>query len=179
MRTPAPIRTTFRNDRCVISGHASQSAPDSNAVRSVTPATTSESKPQKAAPAATTRATVTAASMGRTLGGIADTVPPPPTLPGLMPIDIDIAHVARLARLALGDDDLEQYRRQLGVILDHAAKVQSLDTTSVKPTAHPLGFVNAFRPDEVSPSLDRDEVLSQAPAARDGYFVVPPALEGS
>jgi aspartyl-tRNA(Asn)/glutamyl-tRNA(Gln) amidotransferase subunit C len=96
-----------------------------------------------------------------------------------MPIDIDIAHVARLARLALSEAELEQYRRQLGVILDHAAKVQSLDTSMVAPTAHPLGFVNAFRPDEVAPSLDRNEVLAQAPETRDGYFVVPPALEGS
>lgn len=96
-----------------------------------------------------------------------------------MPIDIDIAHVARLARLALTEEELEGYRLQLGVILEHAATVQGLDTSSVTPTAHPLGFVNAFRPDEVEPSIDRDEVLGQAPEARDGYFVVPPALEGS
>jgi aspartyl-tRNA(Asn)/glutamyl-tRNA(Gln) amidotransferase subunit C len=86
---------------------------------------------------------------------------------------------ARRARLALCGAELEQYRRQLGVILDHAAKVQGLDTSMVTPTAHPLGFVNAFRPDEVAPSLDRDEVLAQAPEVRDGYFVVPPAMEGS
>jgi aspartyl-tRNA(Asn)/glutamyl-tRNA(Gln) amidotransferase subunit C len=96
-----------------------------------------------------------------------------------MPIDIDIVHVARLARLALSDDDLEGYRQQLGVILDHAAKVQDLDTSSVTPTAHPLGFVNAFREDSVEPSLDRAEVLGQAPESRNGYFVVPPALDGS
>jgi aspartyl-tRNA(Asn)/glutamyl-tRNA(Gln) amidotransferase subunit C len=96
-----------------------------------------------------------------------------------MPIDIDIAHVARLSRLALDSEELEQYRRQLGVILDHAAKVQSLDTSGVSPTAHPLGFVNAYRPDRVEPSLDRAEVMAQAPESRNGYFVVPPALEGS
>jgi aspartyl-tRNA(Asn)/glutamyl-tRNA(Gln) amidotransferase subunit C len=43
--------------------------------------------------------------------------------------------------------------------------------------SHPLGFVNAFRLDVVSPSLDRDEVLDQAPESSDGYFVAPPALE--
>lgn len=96
-----------------------------------------------------------------------------------MPIDIDIAHVARLSRLALRDDELELYREQLGVILDHAAKVQAVDTSNVTAKAHPLGFVNAFREDEVGPSLDRAEVLAEAPAERDGYFVVPPALEGS
>jgi aspartyl-tRNA(Asn)/glutamyl-tRNA(Gln) amidotransferase subunit C len=94
-----------------------------------------------------------------------------------MPIDIDIAHVARLARLALEADDLERYRAQLGVILEHAARVQELETAGVEPTSHPLGFTNAFRADEVEPSLDRAEVLASAPEARDGYFVVPPALD--
>lgn len=94
-----------------------------------------------------------------------------------MPIEIDIAHVARLARLELGPEELERYRAQLSVILEHAARVSRLDTASLEPTAHPLGFVNAFRPDEVRPPLDRAEVLDQAPAARDGYFVVPPALD--
>lgn len=94
-----------------------------------------------------------------------------------MPIDIDIAHVAKLARLALSDDDMVHYKDQLSVILDHAAKVQSLETDGVEPTAHPLGLVNGFREDEVAGSLDRDEVLAQAPDARDGYFVVPPSLD--
>jgi aspartyl-tRNA(Asn)/glutamyl-tRNA(Gln) amidotransferase subunit C len=94
-----------------------------------------------------------------------------------MPIDIDIAHVARLARLALSPDELEHYRQQLGVILEHAARVQALDTAGVDATAHPLGLTNVFRPDVLRVSLPRDEVLSQAPAAREGYFEVPPALD--
>ncbi|HEX2154570.1 MAG TPA: Asp-tRNA(Asn)/Glu-tRNA(Gln) amidotransferase subunit GatC [Acidimicrobiia bacterium] len=94
-----------------------------------------------------------------------------------MPIEIDIGHVARLARLGLSEDDLEMYRRQLGTILEHASRVQSVATDDVEPTSHPLGLTNAFRADEVRPSLDRGEVLSQAPDHADGYFVVPPALE--
>ena len=94
-----------------------------------------------------------------------------------MPIDIDIAHVAKLARLDLTDDEMTHYRDQLGVILDHAALVQSLETDGVEPTAHPLQLVNGFREDVVTQSLDRDEVLAQAPDTRDGYFVVPPSLE--
>ena len=94
-----------------------------------------------------------------------------------MPIEIDIAHVARLARLALSEEELATYRSQLGVILEHAAKVQSVSTDGLEPTAHPLGLVNGFREDQVRPSLDRDEVLAVAPQAADGYFVVPPALE--
>ncbi len=94
-----------------------------------------------------------------------------------MPINIDIAHVARLARLDLTASELEGYKAQLGVILDHAAQVQSLEGDPQEESFHPLGFVNAFRQDELRPSLDRDEVLSQAPETENGYFVVPPAME--
>lgn len=94
-----------------------------------------------------------------------------------MPVEIDIAHVARLARLELTETELETYKTQLGVILDHAARVQSLEGEPHVESAHPLGLVNIFRDDQVSPSLDRDEVLAQAPASEDGYFVVPPALD--
>ena len=94
-----------------------------------------------------------------------------------MPIEIDIAHVARLARLDLTEEELEGYKAQLGVILDHAAKVQSLEGEPQEESAHPLGLTNTFRNDERRPSLDRDEVLTQAPEHEDGYFVAPPAME--
>jgi aspartyl-tRNA(Asn)/glutamyl-tRNA(Gln) amidotransferase subunit C len=94
-----------------------------------------------------------------------------------MPVEIDIAHVGRLARLGLTETELEHYRDQLSVILDHAARVQELEGEPEVNVTHPLGLVNAFRPDEVRPSLDREEVLQSAPETRDGYFVVPPALE--
>lgn len=94
-----------------------------------------------------------------------------------MPIDIDIVHVARLARLALSESDMEVFREQLEDILDHASRVQALDVGDLEPTSHPLGLTNAFRDDVVRPSLERDEVLSQAPDHRDGSFVVPPAME--
>ena len=94
-----------------------------------------------------------------------------------MAIDIDISHVARLARLGLTEEELEVYETQLGAILEHAAQVQSLEEANDIEIAHPLGLTNAYRPDEVGESLDRDEVLAQAPASRDGYFEVPPAME--
>lgn len=94
-----------------------------------------------------------------------------------MPIDIDIAHVARLARLALDFDEQSRYRQQLAVILDHAARVQAANTDGVPPTAHPLPMVNAFRADEAKATLPTDVALSQAPDAHDGYFRVPPALD--
>ncbi len=94
-----------------------------------------------------------------------------------MPVDIDIAKVARLARLDLSPEELAVYQEQLSGILDHAARVQSLPTDDVPPTSHPIPMVNAFRPDEVAPPLDRDEVLGQAPDAEDGYFRIPRILE--
>lgn len=94
-----------------------------------------------------------------------------------MPVEIDIAHVARLARLDLSETELEVYRDQLGVILDHAAKVQSLQGDPEVESAHNLGLESVYRDDVVTPSLDRDEVMAVAPETRDGYFVVPPALE--
>ena len=85
----------------------------------------------------------------------------------------DVAHVARLARLRLTDDELERFTEQLGDILDHAADVAALDTTDVPPTAHPLPLRNVLRDDVVVPPLDRDELLAQAPAVEDGRVRVP------
>ena len=88
----------------------------------------------------------------------------------------DVAHVANLARLALTDAELDTYTEQLADILQHAEDVAALDTSGVEPTAHPRPLRNVLRPDEVQPCLDRDEVLSQAPAAEDGLFRVPRIL---
>jgi aspartyl-tRNA(Asn)/glutamyl-tRNA(Gln) amidotransferase subunit C len=88
----------------------------------------------------------------------------------------DVAHVAKLARLDLTDDELDRFAVQLGAVLDHAADVEALDTAGVPPTAHPLPLQNVLRDDEVRPSLDRDEVLAQAPDAESGRFRVPRIL---
>jgi len=94
-----------------------------------------------------------------------------------MPVDIDIAKVARLARLALSDEALERYRIQCEVVLEHAARVQSLQTDGVPPTSHPLPRTNAFREDVVTGCLDREEVLSQAPDRDGDFFLVPRILD--
>jgi aspartyl-tRNA(Asn)/glutamyl-tRNA(Gln) amidotransferase subunit C len=88
----------------------------------------------------------------------------------------DVAHVARLARLELTDDELDMFTGQLAAVLDHAADVEALDLADVPPTAHPYPLSNVLRPDEVRPSLDRDEVLGQAPEIEEGRFRVPPWL---
>jgi aspartyl-tRNA(Asn)/glutamyl-tRNA(Gln) amidotransferase subunit C len=94
-----------------------------------------------------------------------------------MPVEIDIARVARLARIALSEEELVNYGRQLEHIVEYAEQVQALPTDGVPPTSHALPMTNAFRPDEVTPSLDREEILSQAPDSVDGYFRVPRILE--
>ena len=91
----------------------------------------------------------------------------------------DVAHVARLARLSLTPEELEQFTAQLGAVLDHARDVEGLDTAGVPPTAHPLPLENVFRDDEPAPCLDRAEVLAQAPAVEDDRFRVPRILEGN
>jgi len=88
----------------------------------------------------------------------------------------EVEHVARLARLALTDGELDALTGELGKILEYAAHVSALDTEGVPPTAHPLPLVNVFRPDEVRPGLSRDEVLAAAPAAEGGRFRVPRIL---
>jgi aspartyl-tRNA(Asn)/glutamyl-tRNA(Gln) amidotransferase subunit C len=88
-----------------------------------------------------------------------------------------VEHVARLARLALAEDEVERLIVDLGGILEHAEDLAALDLDGVPPTAHPLPLQNVFRPDVVGPSLDRDEVLAEAPAAEDGRFRVPRILD--
>ncbi len=88
----------------------------------------------------------------------------------------DAAYVARLARLDLTDEELDLYAAQLATVLDHAAELAALDIEGVVPTAHPLPLQNVLRPDEPRPSLDRAEVLGQAPAVEDDRFRVPRIL---
>ena len=89
----------------------------------------------------------------------------------------EVEHVAQLARLALSDDEVERLTHELGAILEHAADVAALELEGVPPTAHPLPLVNVVRPDEVRPTLPRDEVLAAAPASEDGRFRVPRILD--
>ena len=85
----------------------------------------------------------------------------------------DVVHVARLARLALTDQEVEVFTAQLRSVLDHAADVAALDLSHLPPSSHPVSLKNVLRPDEPRPSLDRDEVLAVAPAVEDHRFRVP------
>ncbi|HEX4868002.1 MAG TPA: Asp-tRNA(Asn)/Glu-tRNA(Gln) amidotransferase subunit GatC [Acidimicrobiales bacterium] len=88
----------------------------------------------------------------------------------------DVAHVARLARLQLTDEQIDTFTPQLAAILDHAADVEALQLDDVPPTAHPFPLANVMRPDVARDAGVRDAVLDQAPATEDGMFRVPPVL---
>ena len=88
----------------------------------------------------------------------------------------DVEHVAKLARLALSEEEVEQFTVQLGAVLEHFASVAALDTSDVPPTSHPIPLANVLRPDHPRPGLERDLVLAMAPAAEDGRFRVPRIL---
>lgn len=85
----------------------------------------------------------------------------------------EVVHVAKLARLALTDDDVAMFTEQLASILGHAADVAALELDEYEPTAHPLALINVLRADVVQPSLDRQIVLDAAPKVLDDRFAVP------
>ena len=94
-----------------------------------------------------------------------------------MPVEIDIEHVAKLARLDLTEDDRERLRAQLGMILEHAAKVGEVAAEDVPPTASPIPHENVFREDVPEPSLPVDEALRNAPDRDGDRFRVPRITE--
>lgn len=89
----------------------------------------------------------------------------------------EVRKVALLARLPLSEEELAQMQQQLSSILDYMEMLQEVDVTDVMPTAQVTDVVNIVRPDEVRPSLPRDEVLRNAPHHEDGYFKVKPVFE--
>ena len=85
----------------------------------------------------------------------------------------EVLHVARLARLALTDEEIERLGAQLNAILEAVGKVAELDLSDVEPTAHPLDLVNAWAADEPRPSLSVEEALANAPDRDGDLFRVP------
>jgi len=89
----------------------------------------------------------------------------------------EVEHIAELAKLGLTDEEIERYRQQLSAILEYAQRLQELDTEAIPPTASVLALQNVMRPDEVRPSMPREEVLANAPDVQDGQFRVKAVLE--
>jgi len=89
----------------------------------------------------------------------------------------DVEHVARLARLALTDAEIERMREQLNGILAYIGKLNELDTSDVEPTSHAVPLVNVMRDDEAGPCLPREEALANAPDRAGEFFRVPRIIE--
>ena len=88
----------------------------------------------------------------------------------------EVAHLARLARLAVTEAELDAFAGQLDAILTHVAAVSEVAVEDVPPTSHPVALTNVVRPDVVVPGLTQQQALSGAPAAEDGRFRVPQIL---
>jgi aspartyl-tRNA(Asn)/glutamyl-tRNA(Gln) amidotransferase subunit C len=91
----------------------------------------------------------------------------------------EVAHLARLARLAVTEEELDTFAGQLDVILSAVARVSEVAAEHIVPTSHAIGLSNVFREDSPSPELTQQQALSGAYAAEDGRFRVPRILEES
>ncbi len=85
----------------------------------------------------------------------------------------EVLHVARLARLALSEEEIEPMARELSGVLDHIAKIEEIDLDGVPPTSHVVEVTGRLRADEPCESLPREVALAQAPAVSGGGFLVP------
>lgn len=85
----------------------------------------------------------------------------------------EVEHVALLARLSLSEAEKEKFASQLSTILDYADKLNLLTTDGVEPLTHILPISNVMRSDEATPSMPREEIISNAPLAEDGQYKVP------
>jgi aspartyl-tRNA(Asn)/glutamyl-tRNA(Gln) amidotransferase subunit C len=85
----------------------------------------------------------------------------------------EVLHVARLARLALSEQEIDAIARELTAVLEHVARIGELELDDVPPTSHVVEMTGALRPDEPRPCLPREVALAQAPAVSDEGFLVP------
>ena len=88
----------------------------------------------------------------------------------------EVAHLARLSRLAVTEQELDRFAGQLDVILQSVARVGEVAADDIPPMSHAVPMTNVYRPDVVTPSLPRDAVLAEAPSVEDDKFRVPRIL---
>ncbi len=89
----------------------------------------------------------------------------------------EVRDIARLARVGLSDDEVSRLQSQLSQILDYFQRLQEVDTENVPPTAHTLAMHNVMRDDEPRPSIDKEDVLANAPQREEDLFRVRAVLE--
>jgi aspartyl-tRNA(Asn)/glutamyl-tRNA(Gln) amidotransferase subunit C len=87
--------------------------------------------------------------------------------------DKDVRHVARLSRLAMGDEEINTMTRELGTILEHIGKIGELELDGIEPTTHAMDVYGVTRPDVAADCLTQEQALANAPATADGGFSVP------
>lgn len=93
------------------------------------------------------------------------------------PPELNIEHVARLARLALSSEEKERFGRQLGDVLHHIAQLAKVDVSNVEPAAHAFPIFNVWATDIAAPGLTADQALRNAPAQREHMVSVPKVVE--
>ena len=91
--------------------------------------------------------------------------------------DLDVAYVARLARINLTEDEAKIFQRQLDDVLKYVEKLGQLDVTGVDAAAHGLPVFNVFRADAARDGFTAEQALSNAPRQANGLFVVPKVVE--
>jgi aspartyl-tRNA(Asn)/glutamyl-tRNA(Gln) amidotransferase subunit C len=89
------------------------------------------------------------------------------------PKDLDLDHVANLARITLTPEEKVRFGSQIGDVLAHIAQLNEVDVSGVEPTAHAFPVVNVWAQDVPEPGLSVGDALLNAPEKRDGMFVVP------
>ena len=87
-----------------------------------------------------------------------------------------VTHIASLARIDLDAEELGHFTEHLEKILDHVSQLEALDLDSVEPMSHPYPLSNVLRDDVVGPTIEPQEVLTQAPDVDESQFRVPPIL---
>lgn len=90
---------------------------------------------------------------------------------------IDISHISKLANIPLTSDKKNEFEKQLSAILDHFKKMSELPTSEIEETSQITGLSNITSPDEIKPSLSKNEALKNAKKSHNGMFVVPAILE--
>jgi aspartyl-tRNA(Asn)/glutamyl-tRNA(Gln) amidotransferase subunit C len=91
----------------------------------------------------------------------------------------DVEHIAELARLKFSEEELENFTHQLNQVLAYVEKLNELDTENIEPLSHPVEGYNAFRDDEMKPSISREEALKNAPDTDNEFFKVPQVIAPS
>jgi len=93
------------------------------------------------------------------------------------PEKIDVAYVAHLARIALTPEEQKLFQQQLEQILGHVRQLNELDVSGIEPMQHGIPVKNQFREDTVTPGIDHESVINNAPGARHDQFFVPRIIE--